>query len=113
MSSVRGGRQGGSQSVVTHPALTGRADFAGVAGLTVGGSFFTGDSWQGLQTGTPRMTARTTLIEGHARWNWRGEGYGEDAPQWSENLRKPSGPVGSTTGLDARAVEIERRLGVR
>jgi hypothetical protein len=52
------------------------------------------------------------LLAGCTHWNWRGEGYGADAPQWSENLRKPSGPAGSNTGLDMRAVEIERNLGV-
>ncbi len=71
-SPLRGGRQGGSRAAATHPAFSARLDYAGIPGLTAGAAAFTGDSWQGPQAGTVRQRARTTLLEGHARWSGRG-----------------------------------------
>jgi hypothetical protein len=44
--------------------------------------------------------------------NWRGEGYDDSINQLTENLRPP-GNEKSFAGIDARAREIERNLGVR
>jgi hypothetical protein len=44
--------------------------------------------------------------------NLRGNGYGDYTSNWGENLRKPTA-AGESVGLDKRAQEIERNLGVR
>lgn len=41
---LRGGRQRGSNTNIGRPATTGRVEYVGVRGLTVGGSFWTGRS---------------------------------------------------------------------
>lgn len=69
---IRGGRQSGSQSVISHPAWVGRVDWDGLAGLSVGGSLFTGDSWQELQKPAPELDARVTLWDLHGRFERRG-----------------------------------------
>ena len=51
-------------------------------------------------------------VAGCQRWNWRGSGYGNDTPRWGEKLRTPT-EAGQSAGLDSRAKEIERNLGVR
>ena len=49
---------------------------------------------------------------GCQKWNLSGPGYGADAPRWGEKLRSPT-EAGQASGLDSRAKEIERNLGVR
>lgn len=49
---------------------------------------------------------------GLAGWNWRGKGYDEDTNELTKNLRPPADER-QMTGLDARARDIERSLGVR
>jgi hypothetical protein len=41
---IRGGRQQGVQANVRHMALTGRVEYLGISNLTVGASFWSGDS---------------------------------------------------------------------
>jgi hypothetical protein len=41
-----------------------------------------------------------------------GNGYGDFTSNWAENLRPPT-RAGESVGLDKRAQEIERNLGVR
>jgi hypothetical protein len=69
-SAVRGGRQGGSQALFTHPAFTGRVDWKGTPGFTLGVSGFTGDAWQGspLQSS---LKVRTSLFDIHGDYRWR------------------------------------------
>ena len=81
---IREGRQAGSQARVTHPALVARIDWAGPAGLSLGGSVWRGDSWQQPQPADGNLHARVTLLEEHARLAWR--------------------------GLDARAMYVDGRL---
>jgi hypothetical protein len=69
---IREGRQGGSQAVLTHPALSGRLDWKGTAGLLVGVSAYTGDSWQEARPVGVPLSARVTLTDAHARVSWRG-----------------------------------------
>ncbi|MGH9388105.1 MAG: hypothetical protein ACRD1Z_00710, partial [Vicinamibacteria bacterium] len=72
-SGIREGRQQGSQSTAEDLALTGRIDWDPAPGLTLGGSFFSGDSGQGLADPARRaIDARTTVAEGHAAWRWEG-----------------------------------------
>ncbi|MCP4092577.1 MAG: hypothetical protein GY747_03925 [Planctomycetes bacterium] len=47
-SGLRGGRQGGDKAGAEDLALTGRLDWRGVDGLLLGGSFYQGDSSQGV-----------------------------------------------------------------
>ncbi|MEK7824582.1 MAG: hypothetical protein AAB290_06045 [Candidatus Eisenbacteria bacterium] len=69
---IRDGRQSGSRSKVTKPALSGRLDYSGVPGLLVGISAFTGDSWQDPQPVDTLLTPRVTLFDVHARVQHRG-----------------------------------------
>jgi hypothetical protein len=77
---IRGGRQGGSQALLTHPSLAGRVDFDGVEGLMVGGSVFTGNCFQVASEwpGTPGEEVpfpddlRLTLWDAHARFEHHG-----------------------------------------
>ena len=69
---IRDGRQSGSQSLFTRPAVTARVDYSGTPGLVVGGSVFTGDCWQEFQPTASDLTPRLTLFDLHARWQWRG-----------------------------------------
>jgi len=69
---IRDGRQSGSGSLFTRPAVTARVDYSGTSGLVVGGSVFTGDCWQEFQPTASDLTPRLTLFDIHARGQWRG-----------------------------------------
>ena len=69
---VREGRQGASQSLFTHPAITGRVDWKGTPGLLVGVSGYTGDAWQDANPAAGPLHARVTMYDVHARWQWNG-----------------------------------------
>ena len=63
----------GSDALAQDWAATGRLDWTPIEGLMVGGSFFTGNSGQGRMTPAGlSFGGRTTLVEGHADWKWRG-----------------------------------------
>ena len=61
---LRGGRQKGSEANVRNVAYTGRLEYLGVRGLTLGASFFTGTS----AFETPRIDTAVTLGEFDARY---------------------------------------------
>jgi hypothetical protein len=69
---LREGRQGGSNARAEDFAVTGRLDFAGVPGLLVGASGYTGDSAQGRRSQGRSFGARVSLLDAHAEWRWRG-----------------------------------------
>jgi len=69
---IREGRQGSAEALLTHPAVTGRLDWSGLRGLTLGVSGYTGDSWQVDQPSQKNVHARTTLGDAHVKWQWRG-----------------------------------------
>jgi hypothetical protein len=48
---------------------------------------------------------------GCARWNWRGEGFGDNSGRWAQKMRPPADEK-QFSGLDSRAREVERDLGV-
>ncbi len=50
--------------------------------------------------------------EGTGIWSWRGQGYDDEVNALTENLRPP-GDQRRFTGIDAKARDIERNLGVR
>lgn len=64
---LRDGRQNGSRSSIEDAAVVGRVDWTGIDGLLLGASAYTGGSGQDLG-----VSAGTTIVEGHAQWNWRG-----------------------------------------
>jgi hypothetical protein len=61
---IRGGRQKGSEANVRNVALTGRAEYLGVPGLTLGASFWTGDSSFAI----PRLDTTVRVGEVDARY---------------------------------------------
>ena len=68
-------------------------------------------NWRGVCS----MIAATMIFAttvGCAGWNWRGQGFGDNSAGWAAKLRPPA-DAGRFSGLDARAQEIERNLGVR
>lgn len=73
-SGIRGGRQKGSGAISENFAGVLRADFIGVAGLTVGGSVYAGNSGQGLTSSASGevIDAFTLIYELHADWQWKG-----------------------------------------
>jgi len=91
---IRGGRQGGSRSLVTHPAFSARVDWTGAPGLLVGASAYTGESWQRAQPAGAHLSARTTVFDLHGRVEWRGlearglyaQGALDEAAELSEAL---------------------------
>ena len=102
---IREGRQGGSQALFTHPALTARVDWKGTPGLLVGVSGFTGDSWQEAEPPGATLAARMTLTDVHATWTWRGL---EARGLWT------TGRLGDAGGLsDVLGLAGSERLGER
>jgi hypothetical protein len=69
---IRDGRAEGSQAAAEDLALTGRIDGDPVTGLTIGASFFTGDAGQKKPVAGGRLSARTTIVDGHVEYRWRG-----------------------------------------
>lgn len=69
---IRGGRQGGSQSVAEDWAFTGRLDFIGAPGLVLGTALYTGQAGQGERVEGQPLDARVTVFEGHAQYERRG-----------------------------------------
>jgi hypothetical protein len=64
--------------------------------------------WRWLLLAVPLLLAAA----GCASWNWRGRGFDDDSGGWAKNLR-PEADEKQFSGLDARAQQIERNLGVR
>jgi hypothetical protein len=79
-SGLRGGRQGGSKALANNWAFVGRMDADTLPGLTVGGSFYYGDSGQDQTASmgtTPNVSIGslgTTLYEFHAEYKAKGFG---------------------------------------
>jgi hypothetical protein len=69
---IGGGRQEGSQSLARDLAFTGRLDYAGVPGLLVGASFYTGDSGQGATIDGQPIAGRVNLFDLHLQYEHRG-----------------------------------------
>lgn len=62
---IRGGRQKGSEANVRNIAFTGRGEYVGVPGLTVGTGFWTGDT----SFSVPRLDTSVTIGEVDARYH--------------------------------------------
>lgn len=99
---IREGRQQGSGSVAEDLALTGRVDWNAAPGLVLGGSFFTGNAGQGqTDLSTSTIDAKTTLLEAHAEWKWRGiEARGLYASTRIDDVARLNDALGFT-GVDS------------
>src|SRR5262245_55380156 len=62
---IREGRQKGGEAIAAHAAFTGRAEYLGLRGLTVGGALWRGTS---QLVGMPRLESTVTLGEVDARY---------------------------------------------
>jgi hypothetical protein len=69
---IRDGRAEGSRAAAEDLALTGRIDGSPAPGLTIGASFFTGDAGQKAPVAGGHLSARTTIVDGHVEYRWRG-----------------------------------------
>jgi len=65
---IREGRQEGSNSVAQDLGMTGRLEYVGIPGSTLGASFYAGNSGQGR----PDTTVRTVLFSLHGEYAWEG-----------------------------------------
>jgi hypothetical protein len=66
---LRDGRQNGSEALAEDFAATGRLDWMGLSGTTLGVSGYFGDSGQDQ---VPDADVGTAIWEAHAEWKWRG-----------------------------------------
>ena len=65
-SGIRKGRQSGAKAIAEDLALTGRLEYMGIPGLTLGASFFAGNSGQGMKDSSGvSINARTILFAFH------------------------------------------------
>ncbi len=72
-SGIRGSRQFGARAIAEDFGVTGRVDYAGVPGLNVGASFFTGNTGQGQRdAANNEINARVNLVSAHAMFSYRG-----------------------------------------
>ena len=88
---LRGGRQKGSKALTEHFALTGRVEFTPRPGLILGGSFYAGNSGNGLIKGSKKLGVSTNILEGHI--DIRRSGF------WI-SLLAAQAKIGDVTGLN-------------
>jgi DtxR family transcriptional regulator, Mn-dependent transcriptional regulator len=80
---VRDGRQKGSESNVGRPAVTGRLEYVGIRGLTLGASGWSGRSGFEFR---PRFDVPVSLLEADVRYSRRGTEFrGQYAHLWIDN----------------------------
>ncbi len=61
----------------------------------------------------PALAAAVLIAAvGCSRWDMRGKGFGDNSAGWAQKMRPPADER-QFSGLDSRAREIERDLGVR
>ena len=66
---LRGGRQKGAKALAEDIAWTGRLDYAGTPGLTLGVSAYIGNSGQGMRDAAgSTIDARTEIVDFHFDW---------------------------------------------
>jgi hypothetical protein len=93
---IREGRQKGSQSNVRNFATTGRAEYVGVADLTLGASFWHGES----SFSTPRLDTTVTVAETDARYKrGRLEARGQYAHVFISDAARLNDAIQRTTGV--------------
>jgi hypothetical protein len=103
---LRNGRQKGSDTNIGRAALTGRAEYVGVRGLTTGVSFWTGKSGFELR---PRLDVPVHLIEADARYSRnRLELRAQIASVSIDNAAELNDVVARTTGVDPNIARTMR-----
>jgi DtxR family Mn-dependent transcriptional regulator len=94
---IRGGLQKGAEAIAAHVAFTGRAEYVGTRGLTVGGGVWSGTS---QLVRTSRVESNVTLGEVDARYGRnRLELRGEFAQVSIGNAAQLNETVGRATGV--------------
>jgi hypothetical protein len=94
---IREGLQKGAEATAPHVAFTGRAEYLGVRGLTVGGAVWRGTS---QLVRTPTLESNVTLGEGDARYRrGRLELRGEFAQVSIGNAAQLNETIGRGTGV--------------
>jgi hypothetical protein len=103
---LRGGRQKGSDTNIGRPALTGRLEYVGRPGLTIGGSFWTGRSGFEFR---PRFEVPVTLGEADVRYSRdRLELRGQFARVAIENADLLNDAMGRAVGVNPNVASALR-----
>jgi hypothetical protein len=102
---IRNGRQQGSEARARNPAVTGRAEFVGVTGLTIAASV-----WSGISgTQFPPLDVRVNVAEGDARYHRdRLELRGEFAQVFIGNAANLNQAIELQTGVSPNVAESLR-----
>ena len=102
---IRGGRQKGSEANVRNIAYTGRVEYLGLRGLTLGASFWTGES----SFETPRLDTAVTLGEFDARYRRnRLELRGQFAHVNISDAARLNDSIGGTVGVPPNIAKAMR-----
>jgi DtxR family Mn-dependent transcriptional regulator len=95
---VREGRQKGAESNIGRPAVTGRLEYVGYRGLTVGASAWSGHSGFEFR---PRFDVPVSLVEADARYSRRGyEFRGQFAQIWIDNAGQLNDTLALRVGVN-------------
>jgi hypothetical protein len=100
---IRGGLQKGSDTNVGRPAVTGRLEYAGIRGLTVGASVWTGQAGFAFR---PRFEVPVTVAEADARYSRdRLELRGQFAHVTIDHAGDLNDALGRAIGIDPNIAE--------
>src|SRR5687767_2072305 len=103
---LRGGRQKGSDTNIGRPATTGRVEYVGIRGVTVGASFWTGRSGFEFR---PRFDVPVTLGEADVRYSRdRLELRGQFAQVAISNAGDLNDAMGRAVGVDPNVARALR-----
>jgi hypothetical protein len=103
---IRNGRQKGSQSNAGHGAASGRLEYVGRRGLTVGTSFWAGDSGFEFQ---PRFDVPVQVFEADLRYSrGRFEGRAEAAQVSIDGAGELNDAIFRTSGVDPNVARTLR-----
>lgn len=69
---IRGGRQDGSNAIAQDLGVTGKLEYTGIAGGTLGASFYLGNSGQGAADASGDVNAFTSVWSLHGEYAWQG-----------------------------------------
>jgi DtxR family Mn-dependent transcriptional regulator len=95
---VRNGRQKGAESNIGRPAVTGRVEYVGYRGLTLGAAGWSGKSGFEFR---PRFDVPVSLVEADARYSRRGyEFRGQLAHIWIDNAGQLSDTLALRVGVN-------------
>jgi hypothetical protein len=100
---IRGGRQKGSESNIRRPGVTGRLEFVGIRGLTVGASGWSGRSGFEFQ---PTFDVPVSLAEADARYaRGRLELRAQVSQVWIGNAGQLNDALGLRVGVNPNIAE--------